>query len=753
MSCRIYDIVEVRKVHRWNLFLLCFFFLLPFTSRSQSDIPLGTWRMHISYNTINSIATSDEHVYGAAESGIVVLDRDDNNLTSYSKINGLVGASISYINYDDVTHQLLIGYQDGNLDVIKDNTITNFDRLTDPTIPGSRQINHIIFREGIAYLSCDYGVVLFNMAQREVKETWRDLGRTGELINIKQSAFKGDSIFLATSNGVLAGDLDDNLLDYNNWKRFDEGEFADAIQGITFFNSKIYAAINNQGLFSYLDGTWTKEIFPEEVSFRTLTSSAQSLVICEGDKVWSLSAANLLTEISTTLITTPRFALQDNQQKLWIGDTRNGLVSDQTGSFASFIPNGPAFTTATRLKFLDDKIYALQGGNASAFQPKGNAGVISIFSSGQWSHETSPVPDITDVDAISNTFFTSSFGYGVTAGNISSPDVIYNETNSSLINVNPGLNGVYTTALEKASEKLWVSNYGAPSPLHSFSNNTWQPFDFGFTAARYPLDILVDYSQGVWMMLDPAQGGGLLVFNQEENKTAYLTNQSGSGGLPSRNVHAFAADRDGSIWIGTEKGVAYFFNPTQVFATNVNAVWPIFENRYLLTDEKVTAIAVDGGNRKWIGTERGVWLFSPTGEDLVYNFNTSNSPLLSDVIMSITIDPVSGEVFFSTDKGILSFRSDATESSSTYELVKVFPNPVTPGFNGTVGISGLATDAIVKITDVSGKLIWQTQANGGTATWNVTDYNGRRASTGMYLIFSATQDGSESFVGKIAVIE
>jgi hypothetical protein len=254
-------------------------------------------------------------------------------------------------------------------------------------------------------------------------------------------------------------------------------------------------------------------------------------------------------------------------------------------------------------------------------------------------------------------------------------------------------------------------------------------------------------------MLNPAQGGGLLVFNEQENKTAYLTNQAGSGGLPSRNVYAFAADRDGSIWIGTEKGVAYFFNPTQVFSTNVNAVWPIFENRYLLTDEKVTAIAVDGGNRKWIGTERGVWLFSPTGEEQVFNFNTSNSPLLSDVILSIAIDPVSGEVFFATDKGIVSFRSGATESSFSYELVKVFPNPVTPGFNGTVGISGLATDAIVKITDVSGKLIWQTQANGGTATWNVTDYNGRRASTGMYLIFSATEDGSESFVGKIAVIE
>jgi hypothetical protein len=709
--------------------------------------------MHISYNTINSVAFSAESVYGAAESGIAVLDRNDNSLSSYTKINGLTGSSISFINYDDFTNQLLVGYQDGNLDLIKDNVITNFDRLTDPTIPGSKQINHITFREGIAYLSCDYGVVVFNMTQREVKETWRDLGPTGELINIKQSTFKGDSIFLATSFGVLAGDLDDNLLDFNNWKRFDEGEFGGPIQGVTFFNNRIYATLNGNGLFNYNDGVWTKEPFLENVSFQSLTSSSENLVITEGDHVWYLSTTNSLTQIFTPFITTPIFAIQDDQQKFWIGDVGNGLVSDRAGSFVSYLPNGPAFTTATRLKFIENKVYALQGGNTSTFQPKGNGGVISIFSSGQWTNETSPVPDITDVDVISNTFFTSSFGYGVATGNITSPDVIYNESNSSLINLNPGLNGVYVTALEGSSEKLWVGNYSASSPLHLFFNNTWQPFEFSFTAARYPLDILVDYAESVWMMLNPAQGGGLLVFNQQENKTAYLTNQSGAGGLPSRNVYSFAADRDGSIWIGTEKGVAYFFNPTQVFSTNVNAVWPIFENRYLLTDEKITAMAVDGGNRKWIGTERGVWLFSPTGEEQIYNFNTSNSPLLSDVVLSIAIDPVSGEVFFSTDKGIVSFRSDATESNFSYESVKVFPNPVTPGFNGTVGISGLATDAIVKITDVSGKLIWQTQANGGTATWNVTDYNGRRASTGMYLIFSATEDGSERFVGKIAVIE
>jgi ligand-binding sensor domain-containing protein len=173
----------------------------------------------------------------------------------------------------------------------------------------------------------------------------------------------------------------------------------------------------------------------------------------------------------------------------------------------------------------------------------------------------------------------------------------------------------------------------------------------------------------------------------------------------------------------------------------------------LLRDDKVTAIAIDGGNRKWMGTERGVWLFNSTGEGMIYNFTTANSPLLSNVIRDIAINHKTGEVFFATDEGIVSYRGDATESNSVFRSVKIFPNPVTNSFNGSVGINGLATNATVKITDISGKLIWQTQANGGTAMWNVRDYNGRRAATGVYLVFTATSDGVESVVGKIAVVE
>jgi hypothetical protein len=264
---------------------------------------------------------------------------------------------------------------------------------------------------------------------------------------------------------------------------------------------------------------------------------------------------------------------------------------------------------------------------------------------------------------------------------------------------------------------------------------------------------MVDENNFVWMLLNPLQGGGALVFDPASNQSSYLTDLVGAGGLPSKAVRSIALDRDGYVWVGTDAGVAYFFDSQEVFTTTVDAIKPIFDNRFLLKSEKIKAIAVDGGNRKWMGTENGVWLFNSTGEELIYNFTTDNSPLISNIINDIEINDETGEVFFATDKGIVSYRSGATRSTLSFDGVKIFPNPVTAQFNGTIGISGLATDAVVKITDVSGKIVWQTQANGGTAIWNLQDVHGRKVSTGIYLVFAATQDAAENVVGKIAIVE
>lgn len=716
---------------------------------AQSDIPIGTWRMHLSYNTIKSIAIGTNEIFAASEGGILIFNAESNSLETYNTLNGLSTTGISHIAYDKTHKQLLIAYMDGTLDVLKDELVINFSRLKNsPNITGSKAISHIAIHNELAYLSTDYGMVIFDLEKLELKETWRDLGALGRSLKIFESTFRNDSIFLATEKGVIAGNLHLNLLDFNNWKRFDEGDFANPVESISTFNNKIYAAIDGLGIYQYKNGIWIKEDFLTTANFNTLSGSANDLLIAEGTKLWSLNNENILTGINTDLITTPLAVKIDAQGILWIGDAVNGLVSNTSGDYISYLPNGPTISSPFRLKFMQEKLFLFSGGYDNAGRPLKNAGVFNFLSEGIWQTSSTSVENLTDVDFKNNEMFIASFGGGIERTDVAGNATIFDAANSPLRSALQPESSVYITDLESYGDHLWVTNYSVEPSLHVLKNdNTWESFAFGIQAARYPIMLAADFDGRVWTVLDPARGGGIWVFDRENNSNIYLSDQVGSGALPSRAVRSIAVDREGSMWIGTDQGIAYFFSPRQ------DAIKPIFENRFLLREEKVTAIEVDGGNRKWVGTERGVWVFNATGEKSISNFTAENSPLLSNVIRDIEINDATGEVFFSTDKGILSYRTDATASDIEFTNLKIFPNPVTSDFSGTVGISGLATDAIVKITDVSGKLIWQTQANGGTASWNVRDYNGKRASTGIYIVFAVTENGGESVVGKIAVIE
>lgn len=708
------------------------------------EIALGTWRTHNSYQSIHTIAIGNNQVYGASSTGIVVVNAD-NSLSTITRLDGLGSADITALAYDAPKSQLLVSYADGLLDIIKPNELVSFTTLKNsPTITGSKKINQVVVQDALAYLATDYGVVVFDLNQLEVKETWRDLGPAGQLWSINQCTFLNDSIFLATQQGVMIGSLTDNLLDFANWKRFDTGAFTNSVEAIASFNNRIYAAIDGQGLFVYEDGIWSLQDFAGS-DFHSLNAGNQ-LWFVESDNLWKLNALDELVQVTDVKIEQPVFATEDGSGDSWIGDLRNGLVSDRTGSFQSYIPNGPTFSGGFRLsKNPGHDIFAVSGGYTSTFEPAGKNEYVNSFSSGLWKQEESLLThDVTDVDFTSTKTVVSSFGNGLQVIENSNA-VLYTNGNSPL-----STNRITATAVSK--DGIWVTNYGAALSLHLLKNdNAWESFSFPFSAAQYPTDLLVDGLNQVWMILNPAQGGGLLVFDRERNEQAYLTEATGSGSLPSRQVYSLALDRNGFVWVGTAAGVAYL-NPSQVLSGSVNSVKPVVNGRILLRDETTTAIAVDGGNRKWLGTRNGLWLFDAFGETPIHNFTTTNSPLPSNEILDVEIHPVTGEVFFATPRGIISYRSDATESSGTFSSIKIFPNPVLPTFTGQVSISGLATDARVKITDIAGKLIWETSANGGTATWHVRDYNGRRAATGMYLVIAISQDGLDSVVGKIAVV-
>lgn len=737
-------------MRRICLFLLTTYSLLLSSSlRSQPNIPIGSWRLHLSYNTIKSVAVGNDKVFGATDNGILVFDQADNSLSTYSTLNGLSGTGISTIAYDTERSQLLIAYTDGRLDILKDNSVFTFRRLASPAlVTDSKMIHHIAINKTVACLSTSYGIVIFDLTKRDLKETWRDLGKNGSTLTVLATAFLGDRIFAATASGVMAGDLRDNLLDFNKWERFESGIPGEPVQTLATFDSKVYAAVNGNGIYQYENGKWRKEFFLQNENFTSLYATVSGLFAATTNRVGKINPSGEFSLIESDLIMAPLSVAEDTKHNLWIGDGNNGLLSNFTGNFSSYLPNGPSVTSVSRMRIVNiegnDVLVALPGGYSSAGQAAENPGAFQLFENGQWHTELRSINDLTDVASFESATYVSSFGNGIEKTDDTGTTLI-DHTNSPLENLGQE-RAINITALRVSGNSLWVANYGASKPLHVLKQGQWQSFAI-CCSARYPTDMVVDPSGKIWTILSPAQGGGVHVFDPVNSSSVYRNNVTGGGGLPDQSVRSIALDRDGLVWVGTDQGVAYFISPAS------DAIKPIFENRFLLRDEKITAIEVDGGNRKWIGTEHGVWLFDPAGEKLISNLTIGNSPLLSDTIYDIAVDNNSGEVFFATGKGIVSYRSDATTGQDDFHDLKIFPNPVTSAFNGTVGISGLAMDAIVKITDVSGKLIWQTQANGGTASWNVKDYNGRRAGTGVYLVFAASADGSQREVGKIAVVE
>ena len=219
-----------------------------------------------------------------------------------------------------------------------------------------------------------------------------------------------------------------------------------------------------------------------------------------------------------------------------------------------------------------------------------------------------------------------------------------------------------------------------------------------------------------------------------------------------------AEDKNGEVWVGTENGVGVFYSPDDLFSANPSdCQWPLVQQglyvQYLLEGEQVNAIAVDGANRKWMGTDRGgAYLFSADGTKQVLHFTAENSPLLSDRVSSIAINQVTGEIYFGTDKGVISYKGTATDGTDAFGNVYAYPNPVREGYQGYIAVKGLLANAQIRITDISGRLVFTGKAEGGQAVWDGTTMDGHKVHTGVYLVFASNETGSDKVVTKILVI-
>ncbi|MCU0389733.1 MAG: T9SS type A sorting domain-containing protein [Thermoflexibacter sp.] len=743
-------------------------FLMPLCLIAQNtDIAVGTWRTHLTYHNAQSITESEKRVYVASANGLFFYDKIEKSLGILSKIDGLSDISFSKITYHNTLKILIITYQNGNIDLLNEekNEIINIRSILNSRFE-NKKINHILLSGNTAYLSMPFGVAVLDLVRTEIRETYANIGLNGSTNVIYAGAIAKDSLFLASEQGFMVASLSPttNRLDFRNW-RFLAPPQRTNIRTMAARNTSIYLGINGNDIFEYNNGTFRSLNLKKGSIYTDISAINNQIVISLENQISVLRPDNSIQNFTNPKIIRPFQSLIDANGKIWSADNALGLVTDTNGMFENTYPSGTYSPQSFRLRYFDNKIICLGGGYTNNYLPNNNLSGFYVFENGQWTNyngvdkliasvDIPALRDFTDIaySPLDNRIFITSFQDGLLEWNLQNNQfTVINANNSPL---RTGRLSGCTVDLEG---NLWVTLHGVrlgePSVYRRTRSGSWQPYIFNSFAATNPLEIITDDLSNLWVRQSPDLGGGILVFDkQNRNKT--LTTEPRRGGLNDLNVRCIANDKQGNMWIGTDAGIRVIFDASSVLdRANIDASVVVFESRELLRGEAVTSIEIDGGNRKWIGTEKGVWLFSADGSTLINRFTAENSPLLSNKIIDIEIHDQTGEVFFATDRGLVSYRGTATEANNSFSTIKVFPNPVPPNFSGVVTIQGLASNASIKITDVSGKLVYETSANGGTATWDGRDYNNIRARTGVYYIFSTNEDGTESLVNKFVWIE
>jgi len=740
------------KLRRIQLVLSGFLCWSTLTLYAQSDIPIESWRTHFSYQDSRIVTNTPERVYVATQHGLFYFSKSDNSLRVVSKSDGLSDVGVMAMEYDENVG-LILAYRSGVVDLVSEQGILAFTLISEES-DTPETIYDILIQNNLIYLSTSVGVrvLSLDLEQEEpwqIQESYTRLSETGEALPIYEATIIRDSLFLGTQTGVIANSLDPlvNRQDFNTWQRFDvsQGIPNEAARFLIAQEEQLYAAVDQRGVYRY-DGQWQPTAFTTDADFNALRPSTNGVLIISGGNIFWLNDDGGVVAIENSAI---RFAqdVAEENETLWIADQQRGLLRLENNQAEQFLPNGPASDNIHQLRYLNGTVIALKQDAPGAYYQ---------FSEGRWQNYTElPIMSrFTDAtfSEITQQYYFSSLGEGILRWDGGESFSVINQLSSGST-----LENDQVSALADSEDRLWLANYNALSSLHTIDLNddTWQQVAFNRAQVRYPRHLKLDFRQQVWMLIGGSDlsrpGNDLLVFDPATNENLLISEVVNASQLPGRQLTDMAIDLDGQLWLMGSEGVAYFPVPEQVFAEPL-VVKPVFDRQFLLLGEFVTSVAVDGGNRKWIGTNSGLWLFSETGEELVYQFTTENSPLISDVILDIAVDDQNGEVFVATDRGVVSFRSTATRGTFSHQSVKLFPNPVRRGFDGLVGMQGLFNQATVKITTVSGVLVQELQAEGGTATWDLRAYTGDRVQSGVYLVFSASADGSETFVGKIAVV-
>jgi hypothetical protein len=760
---------------RSNYSLYPIFFLLitafPFSFLKAQPIGLGQWRVHLPYNNCHIITETPDRYYIAADKGFFALNKGDASFERLSKVNGFSENEVQDIAYDPETNLTWIGYKNTKIDVVKNSRITPLLDFFRTNVVGAKEIYHISFRNKRAYFSTSIGIIVYDQEKLEVTESFLELGQSGNpTIKVFQTAIARDTIMAATETGILLAEFKTGitLSDFNNWTKVAVSEKS---QNVVEHHGVFYAEVDS--VLNYWNGSSWQVFLPAQNSLvRSLKQTNNHLVICMNNKIIIIRPDKSIAQIQVNNIMQ---GIVDSENSLWYVTNQFGLIKlnrDSTSTYYNL--NGPRTSDAYAMINYKNDFWVTSGGPNPGYGFSYNSGKYNIFRDQKWVHAENnpiinPVHDMTNmaVSPDGNTLFIGSHGKGVVEIRNNLPINRYTYVNSTLGYTYTGDTITYATGIAMDGDgNLWVTNYDHDSVLHVYTKDKiWKAFRMPTVKGGA---LVIDDNNYKWFATPRTSGVGQNIgicvyddnrtpLDQTDDRVRTLNTQPGSGLLPTNEIRCLLKTRNNEIWVGTDAGLVKFLNPGRVFTQEFyESERTIIEQSgyggYLLGDEVIYSMSLDGAGRVWVGTNKGAWLIARNGRDILLNFNIDNSPLPSNNVFSVGIQNETGEVFFGTDLGLISYRGDATNPEEKLGKLKIFPNPVRETFDGLVSIEGLTEEARVKITDINGHLIFETVSQGGRATWNCRTFSGFRPATGVYLVFAIDKNGEESSMGKILFI-
>ena len=775
-----------------SFYYFLLFFLIFIGKISYSQVAVGQWQDHLPYSKAIDLAEVGNKIYTATPYALMIFNKDDNSIQKLSKVNGLSDIGVNCLGYSQDANTLVVGYTNGNLDLIEENTIYNLADIKRKQLYGLKSINKVFVLNSYAYLATGFGIVKVDLERKEINDTYY-IGDNASYINVHDITFDGTYFYAATEKGIYQANNTANLADYNNWSRLTSVPYNDNdYNHIAFYDNKLYAVLTS-GINST---NWFMEIKNNTYSLidtakfkiiRSLNVSDNKLIVSHDTLISIFNDTTLFTEYSLLTLSGSSSgwhlvysenAIFDTQHNLWAADQRYGLINISTNSNTiSYFSNGPSSNSVYDIAAGGGNIWVARGGlNISGANLWNHAEIYAYYDylwhtlSGSNQSQMSGQHDIVTVcinHQDPSMAYAGSWNDGLFEFKNNQCINHFEENNSTLQPFTSGDEKIADMAFD-SQQNLWVLNPGVNNPISvKKADGTWKNFNYSYISNDLR-KILVTSSDKKWVVL--GNGQGLMIFdsgsdidNESDDKIKHINIIDEGGAIITNDIYSIAEDLDGIIWIGTSEGVMTYYEPDNVFNEDPNFIFHADRvlldlgdgtAQYLLKYETVTSIAIDGANRKWFGTANsGVFLLSDDCSEQILHFTEENSPLFSNKILNITIDETTGEVFFATDKGLISYRNDATEGLTTFNQPYAFPNPVTKEYSGLISLIGLVRNAHVKISDIAGNLVYETIANGGMATWNGTDFQGNKVHTGIYLAFCSNDDGSETKVIKILIIK